>query len=50
MNRTEGEGSGLLVLEELESARERNAPIIAELCGYGLAGEHAFNMSIVDSR
>ncbi len=30
-----GEGSGMLVLEELSHARKRNAPILAELAGYG---------------
>lgn len=29
------EGAGILVLEELEAARARNAPILAELVGYG---------------
>ncbi|MEK7873254.1 MAG: beta-ketoacyl-ACP synthase II, partial [Chloroflexota bacterium] len=34
-----GEGCGILILESLEHAQARNAPIYAELVGYGLTAD-----------
>lgn len=34
-----GEGAGIVILESLESARERNAKIYAEVVGYGMSSD-----------
>jgi 3-oxoacyl-[acyl-carrier-protein] synthase II len=39
-----GEGSGILVLEELETARRRDAPIYCEVVGYGMSSD-AYHIS-----
>ena len=34
-----GEGAGIVILESLDHATNRNAPILAEIVGYGMSGD-----------